>query len=730
MTYKLGSLFDGSGGFPLAGSLCGIEPAWASEVEPYPIAVTRSRFPNMKHLGDISKINGAEVEPVDIITFGSPCQDLSVAGKRAGLKHEANGDEETTRSGLFMEAVRIIREMKEATHGRFPAYALWENVPGAFSSNGGEDFRIVLEELIKIVEPTAVMPAVPKNGWPYADSYCGDGWSLAYRVFDAQYWGVPQRRRRIHLVLDLRGERAREVLFEREGVRGYFAEGRTPWQAAASHAEDGTGADDREGAVPYTLKIRSGCEGGGKGALIQIDKSATLATNNDQYLFQPVPNILLDDQGGQQISVRTDGKSPTLRAETHGNLPCVMESAGFCPEQSAKTRGIGYEEETAPTLRAGVTPGVAYSIENHPADSRVSIDESGKVQTLTSRMGTGGGNVPMVMEPVVQLASGKEVAGCLMASGYEKLGAQEMFSGDYTVVEKQPVYCLQGNGIDRADTAGCNGKGWKEDVGYTLNTIDRPAVAYGVETFHCNTEEEKVPTLKARDWKDPNVVCYETPIAIDRAFFNQGQNAKYDPQYYTDGTNPTLVARGPSAVAVRYIVRRLTPTECARLQGFADRWGDIDPKTEFSDAEYRFWMEVRNTHATVIGGKEAKEYTKEQMLTWYNKLHTDSAEYKLWGNGIALPPALYCLQGITDVLNAYAGQTPDPSADIVMAEEEAETPSEEPVVEPICEEEPTHEEEPAPAPTIDPEKEKMRETLMSMAQMFGNMAQQILEVCK
>ena len=176
---KLGSLFDGSGGFPLAGSLCGVEPCWASEVEPYPIAVTRERFPKMKHLGDISKIHGGEVEPVDIITFGSPCQDLSVAGKRAGLKHEVNGDDETTRSGLFMEAVRIIKEMRKATNGRYPAFALWENVPGAFSSNNGEDFRIVLEELIKIVEPDASMPPVPKNGWAYADSYIGDGWSLA-----------------------------------------------------------------------------------------------------------------------------------------------------------------------------------------------------------------------------------------------------------------------------------------------------------------------------------------------------------------------------------------------------------------------------------------------------------------------------------------------------------------------------------------------------------------------
>ena len=245
MAYKLGSLFDGSGGFPLAGSLCGVEPVWASEVEPYPIAVTRSRFPNMRHLGDISKVNGGEIEPVDIITFGSPCQDLSVAGKRAGLKHEANGDEETTRSGLFMEAVRIIKEMREATNGEYPTFALWENVPGAFSSNKGEDFRTVLEELIKIVEPGASMPEVPKNGWPYADSYCGDGWSLAYRVFEAQYWGVPQRRRRIHLVLDLRGERAREVLFEREGVRGDSAQSREAREGTADDAAGGAGRSDR-----------------------------------------------------------------------------------------------------------------------------------------------------------------------------------------------------------------------------------------------------------------------------------------------------------------------------------------------------------------------------------------------------------------------------------------------------------------------------------------------------
>ena len=222
---KLLSLFDGSGGFPLAASMCGIEPVMASEIEPYPIAVTRSRFPNMKHLGNVSRINGAEIEPVDIISFGSPCQDLSVAGKRKGLQHEGKGDEETTRSGLFIEAIRIIKEMRGATNGEYPTFALWENVPGAFSSNKGEDFRIVLEEFIKVKYPTATLPA-PDGKWPYADIIMADGFSLAYRVFDAQYWGVPQRRKRIYLVADFRGECAGKILFERQGMSGHFAESR------------------------------------------------------------------------------------------------------------------------------------------------------------------------------------------------------------------------------------------------------------------------------------------------------------------------------------------------------------------------------------------------------------------------------------------------------------------------------------------------------------------------
>lgn len=243
---KMISLFDGSGGFPLAASMCGITPVAASEVEPYPIAVTRSRFPAMVHLGDVSKVSGKDIEPAELITFGSPCQDLSVAGARKGLKHEMSGDDETTRSGLFMEAIRIIKEMRDATNGEYPTFALWENVPGAFSSNKGEDFRVVLEEFIKIVEPEAEVPSPGKEGWAYADVFLGNGWSVAYRTLDAQYWGVPQRRRRIYLVADFRAERAPKILFEREGLQRDFKESGKAWEATPRSSEDCTGAADRE----------------------------------------------------------------------------------------------------------------------------------------------------------------------------------------------------------------------------------------------------------------------------------------------------------------------------------------------------------------------------------------------------------------------------------------------------------------------------------------------------
>lgn len=233
----------------------------------------------MIHLGDITKIKGDNIPPVDVITFGSPCQDLSIAGKRAGLSGE--------RSGLFMEAVRIIKEMREATNGQYPQYAVWENVPGAFSSNKGEDFRAVLEELARIKEAGISIPGPDKSKWAKAGLITGNDWSIAWRTMDAQYWGVPQHRLRISLVLDLTGVRAGEILFEPESLRGHFAPGITPGQTTAGAIENGAGTADRA----FTLKIRSGCEGGGKGALVQTEKSATLSTLQDQTLFAAEPTF-------------------------------------------------------------------------------------------------------------------------------------------------------------------------------------------------------------------------------------------------------------------------------------------------------------------------------------------------------------------------------------------------------------------------------------------------------
>lgn len=275
----------------------------------------------MKHLGDITKIHGDQIEPVDCITFGSPCQDLSIAGCRAGLAGE--------RSGLFMEAVRIIKEMRKATNGLYPTFAIWENVPGAFSSNGGEDFRAVLEELARVEQPDASIPRPPRGGrWSKAGAIAGNGWSLAWRQLDAQYWGVPQRRKRIALVVDFGGQRAAEILFERTSLSGNPCESIPAWKTFARTPEasvagydrmvesgnsitgdaesEGTGrsggkgtgrvleSDHRETSTrctepaAYTLKIRSGCEGGGKGALVQTELSATISTLQDQTLFQPV----------------------------------------------------------------------------------------------------------------------------------------------------------------------------------------------------------------------------------------------------------------------------------------------------------------------------------------------------------------------------------------------------------------------------------------------------------
>ena len=788
MSFTIGSLFDGSGGFPLAAVMCGGTPVWASEVEPYTIAVTKSRFPKMKHLGSVTDINGAEIEPVDVITFGSPCQDLSVAGKRAGLKHESNGDDETTRSGLFMEAIRIIKEMREATNGAYPRIALWENVPGAFSSNKGEDFRIVLEEFIKIVEPSAVMPDVPKNGWSYADSYTGDGWSLAYRVFDAQYWGVPQRRRRIYLVADFTGECAGEILFKREGLRGYLTESRETGEGITDDTERGSGTNDREGENgciafhllqdPVPNDRVSPCMGQGNVDLynqcLTGDKAACLSANSCMTATRNGPSVV--------EAVGLDGYNSTDTGDKAATLwvNCGMSTGRngviYAVDQGGGKSGANFYNDLSPTLTwtHGGEPAIAYDemsgfnttqylFENHGQDCRFRGPLS-IAPTCQAGYGEGGSTKPYVVESVLCMATQQGGAEIMEDKCPTITAAAGMSGNNQPVVcvyngenitsplnktNPQPgdpchtlgtdsrnyvVCCIDGDKIGKAERSGGSGLGIREgDKMYTLTAKDagthgvcysfepgiakreggenrfvkdcsttlranmgdnQTAVVYSFDSLASNSMKSSNPhsgcraveISKTLDTTDPNPSKNQGEIAIVEDVTVQtyqkvtgplmanshpgsytGQDAfsdmlvaGVDYRNFTESPElyPTLQAKpngGQSlnysgAVRTQYIVRRLTPTECARLQGFPDTWGYPDQKAEFTDEEYEFWLNVRNTHAEITG-KATKEYTKQQMLTWYNKLHTDSSEYKMWGNGIALPCALYVMEGIADAIH-------------------------------------------------------------------------------
>ena len=735
----LGSLFSGSGGFELGGLLTGdIVPVFNSEIEPFAIRVTTKRLPSVKHYGDVSSLNGAELPPVDIITFGSPCQDMSIAGKRDGL--------DGSRSSLFYEAIRIVKEMRCKTNGEKPRFIVWENVPGAFSSNKGQDFRAVLEAVIGVKEPAATVPAPEKKGWPDADYYVGDGWSIAYRVLDAQWWGVPQRRKRIYLVADFAGASAPKVLFESEGVSRYSAQGFRAWQRAATGTESSTGETGRDG--------------------------------------ETAGRICLNDQGGIQMAVSED-VTGTLRAEEHGHQPCVLEAAGFCTEHSANARSIGYEKERSPTLRAGVVP-AAIALENHPADSRVKISEDGKVQTLTSRCGTGGGNVPLVMDGVkkvgeevenspavtLKIRSGCEgggkgaiwqeeksaTLGCnndqtvfipfvkgtrphsqseaptwkqgevantlntfdvgeqrcnelaVKAYGICSKASHSMMSdnphsgfyeaetsrtldrsgGDPTcnqggicVVEPEKVtafhvnqrnelidlhgksgalmatrsdqmqtFVLQGNMIGRKDENGPQGDGVNEDVCFTLDATDRHAVCAPEDVYAMTTgsfmkvEENVSPTLMARDYKDPTTIA-PAPHLNEGVAGTVATGAHPSGFNGQDAFNDRLVIDNPAAQEqpVNYTVRRLTPTECARLQGFPDWWcrdlGTENPTEE----ELAFWADVFETHRKIVTHAK-KPKTEKQLRKWLADPYSDAAEYKLWGNGVALPCVYFVLAGI------------------------------------------------------------------------------------
>ncbi|EOH87245.1 DNA (cytosine-5-)-methyltransferase [Enterococcus asini ATCC 700915] len=514
----LGSLFDGSGGFPLGGLLSGITPVFASEIEPFPIRVTTKRLPQVKHLGDISKINGAEIEPVDIITFGSPCTDLSIAGKRAGL--------EGSKSSLFYEAIRIVKEMRCQTNGEKPRFIVWENVCGAFSSNKGEDFRSVLEEIGKIADETLSIAKPSK--WENAGEVMGEEFSLAWRVLDAQFWGVPQRRKRIYLVADFGGRSASKILFESEGLSWYSAESFRAWQESAEGARDGT-------------------------SLSSI--------------------YCLNDQGGERMDV-TEGMTATLRA-TSNHPPLVFE--------------------------------------NHSQDTRFKGPLE-TAQTVLATYGTGGNNQPFVVEDVktydVRFTSEGTINS--RANVYESETSRTIDTSGNAPDSNQggiAVVSVRGSMIGRADENGPQGSGTNEDVSFTLNTVDRHGVAYPTYSASKNSHftkatKELAGTLVATDYKDP-------PLVNDK----------------------------------QYVVRRLTPTECARLQGFPSWWCSELETAEPTEADLVFFRDVFETYRLAVK-PNVKPKTDKQIEKWLREPYSDSAAYKMWGNGVALPCVVFVLSGI------------------------------------------------------------------------------------
>ena len=564
----LGSLFDGSAGFPLGGLISGIRPLWASEIEPFPVRVTTKRLPKMEHLGDITSLKGSELAPVDIITFGSPCQDMSVAGKREGL--------DGSRSSLFYEAIRIIKEMREKTDGKYPRFIVWENVPGAFSSNKGDDFRAVLEEICKVKDESVSISKPTK--WEHAGEIVADDYSIAWRLLDAQFWGVPQRRKRIYLVADFAGGCAGKILFESESLSGYSAKSDFTWKATSGDTSESVGETSCYGVDGYNSSVDN--------------VEATLGVN--------------------------------CGMSTGRNAVMVKENLMF---------------------------------ENHSQDTRYTGPLK-VAQTVSSTYGTGGNNQPFVVET-------QKVYG-ICAKESNSMKSDNPHSGFYEAETSRcldgtggnpscnqggmAVVSLQGSMIGRKDENGPQGDGISEDVSFTLNTVDKHAVVYAIdrEAFNCGQNFARVPgitddginsTLNAQG---PSAVAVPKYSSSKASFFTMAEKELANTLVATDYKDPPIVNDEDES---NYIVRRLTPTECARLQGFPDWWCDDLATENPTQEEIDWWRELFNTHAKAMG-KDIKPKSDSQVIKWLKNPHSDSAEYKMWGNGVALPNVVFVLSGI------------------------------------------------------------------------------------
>ena len=558
----LGSLFDGIGGFPLAAVHCGGVPVWASEIEPFPMRVTKLRFPDMIHVGDITKLDGAKLPPVDVICGGSPCQDLSVAGLRKGLAGE--------RSGLFMDQVRIVKEMRAEDERRGvsddfirPRYLVWENVPGAFSSANGEDFRAVIEEIVHIKDSTCHVPRPDTGRWESAGAaILGDQFSLAWRVLDAQYWGVAQRRRRIFLVADFGGLTAPKILFEQERLLRDPAEGQGQGKgvtttAGNSSADSGGSrvAEEKEVDI-FAFHINQREEtinlNGISGALMattnmQMQTFVAEGMRKFESAEKEEECLSLNDQGGERMDVSVD-ITATLRAGMSGHPPLVMG----IQQGSAGTEEIPDPALTEEAETGGNNQQILF--ENHGIDARYTGPHE-VAPTMSARYGTGGNNVPLVSD-------------------------------------MPESYCIAGNIIDREVQNGGNGLGCQPDISYTLTSADRHAV-FSRQRSDEFLQNRVTATQSARQHKDAtDLVCepYQNTVGTIG---------------YTDhkGINNQYVSEDKCIVENRKLIRRLTPLECERLQGFPDHWTDIPGAS-------------------------------------------DSARYKALGNSVAIPCVDFVLRGI------------------------------------------------------------------------------------